>query len=130
MAPEKTFWPVPVPYFRLNADARDERHAVTERVERAIYAARGFIEDVHQFSNKSLVLSIEIARAHLPELFDALRATPLAFDAHADAVEESVRSSAPHLSDAERAETLHGTLQITFFHHEPDLAIEVPKVPG
>ncbi len=131
MSAERPYWPIPQPHFRLNADTREERHALTARVQAAIHAAHAFIIDVHQFSNKSLVLNVETIRARVPELVLALKTVEgLSLHTHADQVLEEARAALVGLTDEQRRESVAGTVQITFFHNEPDLAIEVPKVPG
>jgi hypothetical protein len=84
---------------------------------------------VKVFSNVSVCFSLELPRSNVRQLREALEATELHLTRESDS---SLSSLLEHLSDANgsKGPDIPGTLQITFIHNEPDVRIEVPKIPG
>jgi hypothetical protein len=118
---------------RLSGITRDDRHEMISRVQRAFAESNASILDFKMFSNVSLNLLFELPARRIGELSVALSATGLRLstesrDLLADWLkryeeEDAAGSTSGHTEIA-------GSLQITFLHHEPDLRIEVPPIPG
>ena len=93
----------------------------------AISVSGAWVVDVKLFSNVSVCFSFEVPGGRLEQFQQALAATDLHF------TNDSMDSLASPL-DGDSAGSLDadiaGTLQITFVHNEPDLRIEVPRIPG
>jgi hypothetical protein len=100
------------------------------RVRTAMTKSGAWIVDVKLFSNLSACFNFEIPSSHAEQLRDALAAMDLhltkeSHDSLASLVEgnNSAEAGSPVTDTA-------GSLQITFIHNEPDLRIEVPRIPG
>lgn len=109
---------------RLNAVTSRDRHRVVQDVHHALLTAGVTVTDFHQFSNVSISLTIEAGYSAAKELQAALAASGLLLSRSSTAELDCA------LSAVEPGHTLVGTIQITFFHEEPDLRIPTPAVPG
>ena len=120
-------------FLRLDGITRDERHDMISRVERAFAESNASILDFKMFSNVSLNLLFELPARRIGELSAALSATGLRLSAESREVladwQQRYEEAAASNSASGHTEVA-GSLQITFLHHEPDLRIEVPPIPG
>ena len=116
-------------FLRLNAVTRGDRHETITRAERAIQEC-GFVTDFHMFSNQSISLNFELAVGKVGTLYGLLQDTGLKFSEESRRLLENFQRGMEQLNAEARASEVTGTLQITFFHEEPDLRIEVPPIPG
>lgn len=73
------------------------------------------VTDFTQFSNISVCTTFEVRGSRISELESHLKAAGLSFTPS---------------GIAEGDVPIPGTLQITFFHSDPDLRIPLPAVPG
>jgi len=97
------------------------------RVRTAITASGAWVVDVNLFSNVSVCFNFEVPSSRVEQLRDALAATDLHFTKES----EGSLASLPDRDHARsQAVDVTGSLQITFIHNEPDLRIEVPRIPG
>jgi hypothetical protein len=115
---------------RINAVTRANREEIIARVRNAMTVSGAWVLDVKLFSNVSACFSFEIPGNHLGKLREALAATELRVIKESD--DSLSRLVDLHALDAGSLHVpdIAGTLQITFVHGEPDLRIEVPKIPG
>jgi hypothetical protein len=105
------------------------RHAVIADLSRLIAACGGDILEHHAFSNKAIAIAFEMGTAGLTGLLEGLgQAEVHLLDADAEALLFAAEATDP--APAEPRGLLAASLQITFFHDEPDLRQEVPQVPG
>jgi hypothetical protein len=120
-----------VPQFlRINAVTRAKRDEVIERVRAAITLGGGWIVDFKLFSNVSVCFNFEIPGNHIERLRESLAATGLHLSEEGhDAFAVPYERDRSNLGGS-RVSDISGTLQITFIHNDPDLRIEVPKIPG
>jgi hypothetical protein len=107
---------------RLQGVARGDRHAMTTAASDAIVSAGGYVLDFNQFSNLAVCFTLELPAGGYRRLRELLAnggfdMTPPA------AVEAKLEERDPH-------EAIPGSLRIEFRHHEPDLRIPIPAVPG
>jgi hypothetical protein len=89
-----------------------------------------WIVDVKLFSNVSACFNFEIPSSHAEHLRDALAAMDLHLTKESD---DSLANLVEGNNSAEAGSPvtdIAGSLQITFIHNEPDLRIEVPRIPG
>ena len=100
---------------RFIAFTRNPRGEMIAKVRDALIANNGWITDFHEYSNVSLCLNFEISMENVQRLCAALRGTGLELT---ESASDREHDGAP------------GTLQITFIHHDPDLIIPVPSIPG
>ncbi|MGE5403886.1 MAG: hypothetical protein ACM3PP_03005 [Candidatus Saccharibacteria bacterium] len=107
-------------FVRLQASTTQERHTVINQVREAITHSGGIILDFKMFSNRSINFVFEISPSDVDKLYRILQEIELKL--------WQDRNDLPIISDdaAVKAKDLHGTLQITFIHGDPDLRIEVP----
>ena len=120
-------------FLRLNGFTRDERHEMIARVQRAFAESNGSIIDFKMFSNVSLNILFELPARRIGELANALSATGLRLSAESREllVDWQKRYGEDATADSAFVQTeVAGSLQITFLHHEPDLRLEVPPIPG
>ncbi|HEV2800029.1 MAG TPA: hypothetical protein VGW12_06020 [Pyrinomonadaceae bacterium] len=118
-------------FLRLCGFTRDDRHEMISRVSRAFAESNGSIIDFKMFSNVSLNVLFELPARRIGELAAALSATGLRLDAESrDLLAERQERYAADLAASSQSNEIAGSLQITFIHHEPDLRIEVPPIPG
>lgn len=107
----------------LNAVTRADRNKLVSGISEAVASVGGWIEDVNFFSNISVVLRFVIAAGSGLRLVRLLETQPLQLD-----FDDLAKLSA--LSTRNEIEEVACTLQITFFHNDPDLRRHVPSVPG
>lgn len=98
----------------VNGSTTQERHGIIAAVDALLQACGASVTDYSQFSNVSATVSFEIAAGKLPELADQLRAVDILLSR--DTLEDLER-----FSHRDPSSIVTGTIQITFFHHEPDL---------
>lgn len=114
---------MPDPLIRLIAVTRADRNEIISEVSASVAAVGGWIDDVNFFSNISVVLRFVIPSASGPALALRLAAQPLQVDT------KSLDSLSALLTHRPGKEIVC-SLQITFFHGDPDLRRHVPSVPG
>lgn len=107
----------------LNAVTRAERNSLVSGISDAVADAGGWIEDVNFFSNISIVLSFVISAGSGLSLIKLFESQPMRLGS-----DDLAKLSA--LSARNKIEEVACTLQITFFHNDPDLHRHVPSVPG
>ena len=102
------------------------------RVREAFAASNASILDFKMFSNVSLSIIFELPARRIGELQNALSATGLRLSAASrELLAERQRRYAEGAGDAPQPQAeITGALQITFIHHEPDLRLDVPPIPG
>jgi hypothetical protein len=115
---------------RLNGVTRDDRHDMIARVSRALAESGASVLDFKMFSNVSLNIIFELPARRVCEFSDALAATGLRLSAESRELLAEHQRLYGGEADTARQTELSGSLQITFIHHEPDLRIEVPPIPG
>jgi hypothetical protein len=114
------------PPFRIQAYTKASRIEIVSMVRDSILSLGASITDFQQFSNASVCLTIELPFHHLPVLYKTLSALPVSLSPeigeliHGLQIDPSVSAST----------IVAGTLAISFLHHEPDLHIPIPAVPG
>lgn len=108
---------------RLNAVTSADRNAIISEVSSAVAEAGGWIDDVNFFSNISIALRFVIPFSSRSTLVALLSAQPLQLDSN-DLCEVTA------LTAREPGDEIRCSLQITFFHTEPDLRRQIPHVPG
>jgi hypothetical protein len=101
----------------LNGSTSRERHAVTTAIDALLQSCGAAVTDYHQFSNVSVSVSFEVAAGCLARLGAALQECGvLLSEASLSEVVRAAAAAADHM--------MSGTVQVTFYHHEPD-----PYVP-
>ena len=118
-------------FLRLEGFTRDDRHAMISRVREAFAASNASILDFKMFSNVSLSIIFELPVRRIGELANALSATGLRLSAASRELlaDRQQRYDEGACESAEQTE-ITGALQLTFIHHEPDLRLDVPPIPG
>ncbi len=111
------------PEIRLTAVTSADRNAIISEVSSAVAEAGGWIDDVNFFSNISVALRFVIPSSSGSTLVRLLSDQPLQLDS-TGVLELAV------LTAHEPKEEITCSLQITFFHIEPDLRRQIPRVPG
>lgn len=106
-------------WIRLSGFTREDRFSVTARVKDALGSAGAWIVDHHQFSNVSLCINFEIDAKHVPRLVDTLSSTGLILSEESHGALRSLRAS-------QADDIVHGTLQATFLHNDPDQRVSGP----
>jgi hypothetical protein len=107
----------------LRATTHDDRTAVLWRISEAMSASGAVLLDSRLFSNAAAALFFEVRAGDAAALRRALEGAGLTFD---DTSVAALAGLAARAAEDEIAAALH----VTFVHGEPDLAIDVPKVPG
>lgn len=102
------------------------------RVREAFTTSDASILDFRMFSNLSLSIIFELPARRLGELANALAATGLRLSAES---RELITNWQQQYVDGacespQQQSEIKGALQITFIHHEPDLRLDVPSIPG
>lgn len=101
------------------------------RVRRAFAESNASIVDFKMFSNVSLNLLFELPARRIGELSAALSATNLRLSAESrELLAAGQKRYEEDAGVASQQAEVAGSLQITFIHHEPDLRLEVPPIPG
>ena len=118
-------------FLRLEGFTRDDRHAMIARVREAFAASNASILDFKMFSNVSLSIIFELPARRIGELQTALSATGLRLSAASrELMAGWQRRYAEGACGSQQQAEITGALQITFIHHEPDLRLDVPPIPG
>lgn len=119
-------------FLRLDGVTRDDRHEMISRVRRAFAESNASILDFKMFSNVSLNILFESPARRIAELGAALSATGLRLSAESRELmaERQKRYEEEAAVAASQPVEVAGSLQIIFIHHEPDLRLEVPPIPG
>lgn len=107
----------------INAVTRVNRDEMIARVRTAMTASGAWVIDVKLFSNISVCFNFEMPASQTERLRDALAAT----DLH---LTKESHASIANLLQCGSTGDVRGSLQITFIHNDPDLKIEVPRIPG
>jgi hypothetical protein len=123
-------------FLRLDGFTRDDRHEMIARVQRAFASSNASILDFKMFSNLSPNILFELPAHRIRKLSAALSATNLRLSAESrerladwqKRYEEDAYASSSNSASGQTE--IAGSLQVTFIHHEPDLRIEVPPIPG
>lgn len=115
---------------RINAVTRANRVETMARVRTALAASGAWVLDVKQFSNVSVCFSFEVPGNRMERLREALAAADLRLTRESNDSFASFSESNESAGEGSQATDVAGTLQITFIHNEPDLKIEVPRIPG
>ena len=101
------------------------------RVREAFATSDASILDFKMFSNVSLSLIFELPAGRIGDLSVALSATGLRLSTESRELllgwQERYGTAG---ADTTRLAEIAGALQITFIHHEPDLRLDVPPIPG
>lgn len=100
------------------------------RVRTALATSSAWVLDVKQFSNVSVCFSFEIPGNRVARLREALTAADLQLTGESNDAFASFNECNESAGEASQTTDVAGTLQITFIHNEPDLKIEVPRIPG
>jgi hypothetical protein len=104
---------------RLFGWTRAGRHEVTSCVTDLVLRVGGFVLDAQRFSNKALVLKLQLPSVRYTQFISGLTECSVNLDGDPPAAHESVVSG-----------EISGSLHVRFIHDEPDLRIETPAVPG
>ena len=114
---------MPTPAMRLTAVTRAERNEIISAVSASISAVGGWIDDVSFFSNISVALRFIIPSSSGPALALLIAALPMKIDNEGLTNLDAVPTHRP-------GKEITCSLQVTFFHGEPDLRRHIPSVPG
>lgn len=101
-----------------------ERQTVVDSIGKTVTEVGGWVDDVNFFSNISISLRSFVPSAQATALGDRLIAVGLKLDPETISELEEVVGTNP--ADFE----FLCSLQVTFFHNEPDLRRHIPSVPG
>lgn len=101
-----------------------ERQSVVGAIGQAVGDVGGWVDDVNFFSNISIALRSYIPSRKLVELGYKLVEIGLKIEPKDFAnLEDAAATNSPGFE-------VLCSMQITFFHNEPDLRREIPSVPG
>jgi hypothetical protein len=89
-----------------------------------------WVLEVKLFSNVSVCFNFEIPINHTEQLREALATMDLHLTRESQDSFTSAREHKEPAAEHPQATVISGSLQITFIHNEPDLRIEVPRIPG
>lgn len=106
----------------IQGKTSQDRHQVTSGVSKAVSSAGGYILDFKQFSNLSVCFNIELPPAGFFKLRKELDTIKVLLKPPTEM--EMVASEKSEDAD------IPCSLQVLFFHEEPDLRIPIPAVPG
>lgn len=110
---------------RLAAVTSHPRHALVAQLV-AVLNSLGAVLDSHPFSNLALTVHFELSPSQVPNCRASLLALPLSFS---ETSLEALRAL-ENIPCADLPPEIMGSLNITFVHHEPDLRMVIPAVPG
>jgi len=111
------------------AFTKRERHAVIREVAETIQDSGGWILGHQTFSNKAIAISFEIRASGLSDFLDRLAGLGVSVSKSTAArVRERIRGIGT--AEIGSSSQVPGNIQITFFHDEPDLRLEAPRIPG
>ncbi len=97
----------------VNGSTARERHNVTAAVDAVLQSCGAAVVDYHQFSNVSVSVTFEIPAGKLAELKTELENAGITLSQNSLDDLRRFGHSAPESE-------ITGTVQITFYHHEPD----------
>lgn len=117
-------------FIRINCFTKANRHEVISGVKDAFLRSGGFITDFHMFSNASLCVNFELPLGSVRKFRLLLSEVEMQLSDDSEAMLKSYDAEAVAASAGSEEALIVGTLQISFFHNEPDLRIEVPPIPG
>ncbi|WP_341894067.1 hypothetical protein [Ferrovibrio terrae] len=106
----------PKPLLLQAVTTADRHQAVTAACD-SLATHSGWVVDAHFYSNKAATIRFTIPIVTLTNWLDDLRKAGLCVDEPAPPAQGT-------------AEEISGSLAITFIHDEPDLAREIPSIPG
>lgn len=110
---------------RLAAVTAHPRHSLVAQLTEVLNRV-GSVLDSHQFSNLALAIQFEVSVRKRSQLRPSLLALPMSFsDSSLTALDTLERAP-----DSQLPAEILGSLHITFAHHEPDLLMHIPAVPG
>lgn len=118
------------PLLRVNAVTRANRDETISRVRSCIEAAGAWVLDVKLFSNISVCFTLEVPLEHTRRFREGLGALDLHLTRESRESLAAICESSDSENRDSKAPGLVGTLQIVFIQNEPDLKIEVPRIPG
>ena len=93
-------------------------------------ASGEWVIDVKLFSNMSVCFNFEIPINRTEQLREALAETDLHLTRESQDSFAGLRKHTDFTAEHPQATNIPGSLQVTFIHNEPDLRIEVPRIPG
>lgn len=108
----------------INAVTHAERQSVIDAISALVGELGGWIDDVHFFSNISVAIRSFLPDASAPEFGERLQRLGLKL------APSSLHDLAAFEPAPGAGEEIICSVQITFFHDEPDLRRTVPSVPG
>jgi hypothetical protein len=111
-------------FIHITTSTASERHATLLKGRAQLASAGAWITDFRQFSNVSVCIGFEIDGQFVSTIESSLEKAGIAISRSSLA---ELRQSA---TTARASTIVNGTVQITFFHSEPDLKTEIPAVPG
>ncbi|MGE5415429.1 MAG: hypothetical protein ACM3UZ_01455 [Acidobacteriota bacterium] len=103
---------------RLQSSTTKERHTAINQIREALTQSGAIILDFKMFSNRTINFVFEINTENIAKLYECLQEIGLKLWQDDKPVD--------HSHEIAVNTELHGTLQITFIHNDPDLRIEVP----
>jgi hypothetical protein len=99
------------------------------QVRTRMETSSAWVVDVKLFSNMSVCFNFEIPINRTERLREALSEIALHLTSESqDSFASLHRESGVEYPQS--TDNISGSLQITFIHNEPDLRIEVPRIPG
>ena len=110
---------------QLAAVTSHPRHSLVAQLTEVLNHV-GSILDSHQFSNLALAIQFEVSARSVALLRPELLALPLSFSNASLTALEAIENA----QDSELPAEILGSIHITFAHHEPDLPMHIPAVPG
>ena len=116
---------MPSPRLLLSAATHHPRHSIVAALASALNQC-GWVVGFYQFSNSAVAVHFELPPSSLTRLSETLQALPLQFSSESVSVLRSVATSDP----AAFPDPVPGSINVTFFHCDPDLRLPVPAVPG
>lgn len=108
----------------INAVSHAERQSVIDAIATALGELGGWIDDVHLFSNISVAIRSFLPPDRVQPFGERLAGLGLKLS------DSAQRDLAAFAAAPGSAVEVLCTVQITFFHSEPDLRRPVPSVPG
>jgi hypothetical protein len=117
------------PPMQLTGSTTADRNAVTWAIKEAMGEVGAVLTEARMFSNMSTVFTFELRAEDVVRFGATLARTDLRLsDASVDVLDAlAARVTSGAFAPATE---LAGTLNVTFIHHDPDLSIDVPAVPG
>jgi hypothetical protein len=104
---------------------RSARHEVTSCITDLVSDVGGFVLESQRFSNKALMLRIQVPARRCVELASSIASCAVNLDGQSVAAIEQYVKGEPGTEGV-----ITGTLHMGFVHDEPDLRTETSAVPG